>query len=177
MVPTSTSRMTRRRGIYCLIGVLCSVVLAGAAWRIVQRRRAPNARVAQLTRLRTLAWHIDAYAKEYGRPAFYLDSVQRHSSSADAKQFADLEIDLWGDSVYYMWTYCGFELARPLRLSPGDARRLDLTGRYLFDSTTGIGYWSADIAVIYQWPPSDGRSAAGDPSAMPPAADRALPRR
>src|SRR5688572_11033477 len=62
-----------------------------------------NFRVAQRQQLRWMSAYITAYAREHGRPAFYLDSVVAHLDSATAAQFNDYRYDLWGDRVYYWW--------------------------------------------------------------------------
>ena len=103
--------LTRRTAIDLVAIVLCATVLASRIHTLVnQPRVVPASRVAQLMYNRMLALRIEAYAREYGRPAYYLDSVMAHLDSADAKIVSELRTDLWGKPVHYFWTWCFFTL-------------------------------------------------------------------
>ena len=101
--------LTRRTVIDLVAIVLCAAVLASRIHTLVnQPRVVPASRVAQFMYNRMLALRIEAYAREYGRPAYYLDSVMAHLDSADAKIVSGLRTDLWGKPVLYFWTWCWF---------------------------------------------------------------------
>lgn len=104
-----TRMLTRRTAIDLVVIALCAIVLASRIRTLVNEPRVvPASRVAQLMYNRMLALRIEAYAREYGRPAYYLDSVMAHLDSADVKIVSGLRTDLWGEPVHYFWTWCWF---------------------------------------------------------------------
>ena len=109
---STARRLASRRTALGLAAVcLCAIVLM---WRVTTITREPRVavspRVVQLMYNRRLALRIDAYARRYGRPPYYLDSVMAHLDSADDAEFQSNLTDLWGDSVTYVWSRCGFRL-------------------------------------------------------------------
>lgn len=137
-------------------------LLAGAISLRSQAQEEPdwNPRVAQRQQLRWLSAYITAYARDYGRPAFYLDSVVAHLDSATAVRFNSYLVDLWGDKVYYRWDEQSFELSSRAGLSPRrhsqlqDSVRLARLARG--DSSGVTRPWTLakrfDIREEYWWP-------------------------
>jgi len=150
--------VARRRAIAMAVAG-SAIVLTWCVWNAIQGGRALPPRENQIMRLRALAWYLDAYARQYHRPAFYLDSVVKHLAPLNAKRFTDLEVDLWGDSVLYIWTYCGYKLVTSSdHLQASDTTPRGPATEMLFDSTTGLGRGASEIAVLYRWPPGTGRT-------------------
>ena len=162
--------MTRRSAIGLAAVVLCAALLAWRVRTIAREQRVPvDPRVTQLMYNRMLAQWITAYAREYGRPAYYLDSVMAHLDSADAKLVSELRTDLWGDRIRYSWSYCHFTLASPAGTRPWRRRppRADTVApvapapvapapatraRWLPEPPQG------EIHEEYPWPPGVGRT-------------------
>jgi hypothetical protein len=149
-----------RRSLIGVAAVLLGVSMLG--WRIRAIVRTPrvavSTRVAQLMDNRLLALKIEAYAKRYGRPAYFLDSVVAHLDSADAAVFRRNLTDLWGDPVSYQWTWCDFTLVswtgmrgRLLSVPASDSirRAMALRGRMGFPAV---------IDERYPWPAGVGRT-------------------
>lgn len=109
------------------MGIALAAALAIALQAFARRRPEPDPAVlrsAELAQLRFVAGRLTEYAREYHRPAFYLDSVTAHLDSADAAEFRGYLVDLWGDSISYRWDYWTFRLT-------SDA------------GTTNSGWWAA----------------------------------
>ena len=74
--------------------IIIAVISIGAivATQLARRERHDHLyfRAVQRQYLRWLAYRITAYAREYGRPAFHLDSVTAHMDSARAAEFRRL---------------------------------------------------------------------------------------
>lgn len=119
-----------------------------------------NPRVAQRQQLRWLSAYITAYAREYGRPAFYLDSVAAHLDSATAARFKSYLVDLWGDRIYYRWDEQSFELSSRAGLSPRRHSELQDSVRVARlargDSSGVTRPWTVakyfDVREEYWWP-------------------------
>ena len=104
--------LARRTTIDVVAIVLCATMLAARLHALInQPRVVPASRVAQLMYNRRLALWVEDYARKYGRPAFYLDSVVAHLDSTDAKTVSELRTDFGGKPVHYFWTWCYFTLS------------------------------------------------------------------
>lgn len=144
-----------------LIAVGVALVAGVVDFRASRRQESNwNPRVAQRQQIRWLSAYITAYARDYGRPAFHIDSVISHLDSATAAQFRAYLVDLWGDKIYYRWDEQSFYLMSNAGLS---FRRKN----YLQDSTNkariarGDTAWRThpwaiarhfDIREEYWWP-------------------------
>jgi len=94
-----------------VLAATIAVVTTLAAFHVTREASASsNPRAAQRQRLRWMSAYVTAYARQYGRPAFYLDSVTAHLDSATAAQFNAYRTDLWGEGVAYSWDERTFEL-------------------------------------------------------------------
>ena len=95
--------------------IIIAVISIGApvATQLARRERHDHLyfRAVQRQYLRWLAYRITAYAREYGRPAFHLDSVTAHMDSARAAEFNRNLVDIWGRPVFYHWDESRFTLA------------------------------------------------------------------
>jgi hypothetical protein len=117
-------------------------------------------RVTQRQQLRWMSAYITAYAREYGRPAFYPDSVIAHLDSATAAQFTAYLKDVWGDKVWYWWNEQTFELSSAGGISPWRSARMQDSIRALRiarGDTAGLFRPFAlakrlDIREEYWWP-------------------------
>lgn len=119
-----------------------------------------NPRVTQRQQIRWLSAYITAYAMEYRRPAFHLDSVVAHLDSATAARFKDYLVDLWGDRIFYWWNEQTFELGSPGGISPERHTRMADSVRALRiarGDTAGLSHPFAlakrfDVRERYWWP-------------------------
>jgi hypothetical protein len=150
---------SRRTAIGLAAVILCASVLGWRVRTIAREQRVPvSPRVTQLMYNRMLARWIQAYARTYRRPAYYLDSVLAHLDSAERRVVSNLLTDLWGDRVYYVWTYCDFTLAshagaRPwLRPPPPDTVAPVKPARWGPEPPQG------ELREEYPWPPGVGRT-------------------
>ena len=154
---TRLERLSVRRPVVAalLIAIVAAVIDLRA------EREAPdawNARAAQRQRLRWMSAYVTAYGRQYGRPAFYLDSVIAHLDSATAAQFNAYRTDFWGESVNYSWNERTFELrstaglfgprldrtedsVRALWIARGDSMRLSHPGAIFDRLVVREEYW------------------------------------
>jgi hypothetical protein len=138
--------------------VLCAVVFASRVRTIGREPRvALSPRVAQLMYNRMLALRIEAYARQYGRPAYDLDSVLAHLDSAGAALVSDLRTDLWGEPVSYFWTWCNFSLLSRAGASPPQiAAAFDSMLRE--QRARERSFPPLVLGEEYPWPPGVGRT-------------------
>lgn len=103
--------MARKVRSLIAVAIMAGVALVVERWPERQPYDHLYARAVQRQRLRWLAYHIYAYAREHKRPAFTLDSVLAHLDSSTAVEFKHLMIDIWGMRVFYDWDESSFTLA------------------------------------------------------------------
>ena len=135
------------------------------AWRIRDIRRAPRIRVsdrvASLMYLRLVSRSVYAYAEQFGRPPYNVDSIYGHLDSA---QKAGLDADFAGLWQFgYWWTWCDYRL-NARTAPPPDSMRVPLW------LTRGVVRFTRDVSIQegYTWPPGVGRTTdcTGGPMAI-----------
>ena len=149
-----------RQSLLIAIAVVAAGVLVGT--RVKGRGSYDHmyARAVQRQYLRWIAYRITAYAREYGRPAFHLDSVAAHLDSAKAAEFRRNLVDIWDRPVYYWWDECRFILSssagRSNRDYPDDSPRTDsvvtLTQEQRFRAMMAADRRHT-VREEYGWPP------------------------
>jgi hypothetical protein len=104
--------MTRRRWLLSSAGIVLIVAVSALALTMRPRKIPDRAaiRADQLARLNFVAGRVTEYAREYHRPAYFLDSVAAHLDSAHAAEFRSYLTDLWGDPIEYDWNFTSFSL-------------------------------------------------------------------
>lgn len=160
---TLTPKLTRRTAVGLAALLLSAGVLASRVRTIAREPRVPlGPRVAQLMHNRMLALQVQAYARTYGRPAYYLDSVEAHLDSAERERVSALRTDLWGDSVTYFWSYCEFSVSSEAGVhGPNTKAAFDSTAREM--ARRNARTWPVSfIREEYAWPADVGRTTNCD---------------
>lgn len=155
----AASRRVLRAAIGLAVVIALAWALATRVRAIVREPRvALSARVVQLMYNRTVAAHVVEYARRYGRPPYYLDSVLVHLDSAERARVAALRTDLWGRPLRYRWSWCDFSVSsdasgwRPARTPAADDA--DWRERLRHGRMAG----ASDVWEPYLWPAGVGRS-------------------